>query len=43
MKASASSWNFDTVEARVSDHLGNSDGKVIDGRRSQELQKFIHN
>ena len=43
MKPSASCWNFDTVEARVSDHLGNSNGKVIDGGRSKELQKFIHN
>ena len=43
MKASDSCWNFDTVEARVSDPLGNLHGKVIDGGRSKEPQKLIHN
>ena len=43
MKASDSCWNFDTVEARVSDPLGNSHGKVIDGGHSKEPQKLIHN
>ena len=44
MKASDSCWNFDTVEAREGDHLGNSHCKlIIDGGRSQELQKLIHN